>query len=165
MSFNQRETALGRTGTRQGTSVTVDRSRHIAAAPEVVFAALSDPAKLAGVLPRVKRVEVLERETSRARLATHMQLSPFNTVRAEGEVRWQEPREIVFTTREPVLVETRLQLIPAAGGTELRASLTLDLTAMIGPFAAFVPQEQVANVAGPDLEATLAGIARAVERR
>lgn len=143
--------------------VSVSRARHVAAPPAVVFAALSDPAALAGVLPRVKRVELLERGESSARIATHMQLTPFNTVRAEGEVRWNGTREIIFRTQEPMGVETRLELRPTASGTNVYATLTLDLSSVMGPLAAFVPADQVAGAAGPDLDATLVAIARAAE--
>jgi carbon monoxide dehydrogenase subunit G len=155
----------GRAATQQGRPVTVSRSRYIAAPPERVFAALSNPTSLAGVLPRVKRVEVLERGDAHARIATHMQLTPFNTVRAEGEVRWQADREIIFATKQPMGVETHLMLHARDGGTQLEATLTLDLGGVMGPLAAFVPQDQVASVAAPDLEATLAAIARTVEKR
>ncbi|MEN9935103.1 MAG: hypothetical protein RLZZ387_1682 [Chloroflexota bacterium] len=165
--FNSREESFERAaGTpSQGTPVTVSRARHIAAPPEAVFAALSNPVRLAGILPRVKKVELLEQGESRARIATHMQITPFNTVRAEGEVRWQGTREIVFSTTHPVTVETRLELRPTATGTNVYATLTLNLAPMMGAFAAFVPQDQVANVTGPELEATLSAISRAVEKR
>lgn len=149
----------------QAQPVSVSRARHIAAPPAVVFATLSDPAALAGMLPRVKRVELLERGESSARIATHMQITPFNTVRAEGEVRWHGTREIIFSTRQPIGVETRLELRPTASGTNVYATLTLELGSVLGPLAAFVPADQVAGAAGPDLDATLVAIARAAEAR
>ncbi len=146
-------------------AVTVSRSRTIAASPAAIFAVLSDPARLAGVLPRVTQVEVIERGASSARVVAHMRLTPFNALRAEGEVRWLQDREIAFATRHPVAVETRLLLCPEDGGTRLDATLTLDLTPLMGPLAALVPHDQVARAAAPDLEATLQAIARASEHR
>lgn len=103
--------------------ITADRTRHIAAPPEAVFAALSDPARLAGLLPRVRRIELIERDRDRVRIAAHMALGPFGDLRCEGEVRWRADREIVFCSRLPVLVESRWTLAPANGGTDLRGAL------------------------------------------
>jgi hypothetical protein len=160
--FELREENRGRAG---GRAVTVRRARFIAAPPEAVFAALADLATLAGVLPRVRKVELLERGEGRARIATQMELMPLFTVRTEGEVRWAGTREIVFRTTHPATVETRLELRPAVGGTDLYGALTLDIGPLIGPLAALVPPAQIAAAVAPDLEATLAAIARAVEER
>jgi hypothetical protein len=164
--FNTREEGFERAvgAPVRSQAISVQRARYIAAPPEAVFAALSNPANLGKMLPRVKKVELLEQGESEARIATHMQLTPFNTVRAEGHVRWKGTREIIFSTRHPVQVETRLELRPAVGGTNLYATLNLDLTPMMGALAALVPQDQVAAAAGPDLDATLTAIARATER-
>jgi carbon monoxide dehydrogenase subunit G len=163
-AFNWREDGRERAVGAAPSQAVVSRARHIAAPPDAVFAVLARPEGLAGVLPRVKKVEVLEQGASQARIVTHMQLTPFNTIRAEGEVRWQGTREIVFRTTQPAGVETRLELRPTASGTNLYATLALDLAPMLGPLAAFVPHEQVAKAAGPDLDNTIDAIARAVER-
>src|SRR5689334_7848045 len=123
--------------------ITVERTRHIEAAPHVIFAALSDPGKLAGLLPRVQRVEFLERGADHARIATHMALGPFGDLRTEGDLRWQTDREITFSARRPVGVESRWTLTPANGGTDVHAALALDLAPLMGPLAAFVPPDQV----------------------
>jgi hypothetical protein len=165
-SFDQdgRERAVGAAEAR-GRLISVSRARHIAAPPEAVFAVLADPAALAGLMPHIKSVELLEQGDAWARVATSLQLTPFNTLRAEGVVRWQGMREIVFSTRQPVGVETRLELRPTATGTNLYATLTLDLAPMLGPLAAFIPYAQVAAVTAPDLEAMLNTIAAAAEQR
>lgn len=143
--------------------ITVERARHIDATPTEIFAALSDPSKLVRLLPRVRRIEFIERKTSYARIATHMALGPFGDIRSDGEVRWQTDREVVFSSRLPVPIESRWTLTPTNGGTELRASLTLDLAALIGPFAAFVPPDQVIRMIGPDLDTALDELASRVE--
>jgi hypothetical protein len=145
--------------------ITVNRTRHIDATPEAIFAALSDPDKLSGLLPRVRRIELIERVADHARVATHMALGPFGDIRSEGEVRWQTDREVVFSSRRPVLVESRWTLTPANGGTDLRAALSLDLAPLIGPLAAFVPPDQVTRMIAPDLDSALAEIASRVEDR
>jgi carbon monoxide dehydrogenase subunit G len=137
---------------------------HIAATPQAVFAALSDPSNLAGLMPRVRRVEMMERQADRARIVTQMTIGPFSDIRSEGDVRWQTDREVVFSSQRPVPVEARWTLTPSGSGTDVLAALSLDLAPLIGPFAAFVPQKEVANMVGPDLEAALAEIARRVER-
>lgn len=152
-------------GRAKGTTViNVNRTRHIDASPEAVFAAISDPDRLAGLMPRVRRVELVEHSAGRARVATHMALGPLGSIRTEGDVRWQEGREVVFNTRRPISVEARWTLIPASGGTDVRAALSLDLGPLMGPLAAFVPQDEVAKMVGPDLDAALAEVARRVER-
>jgi hypothetical protein len=143
--------------------ITVSRTRHIDATPAAIFAALSDPDKLSGLLPRVRRIEFIEREADRARVATHMALGPFGDIRSEGEVRWQTDREVVFSSRSPVLVEARWTLAPASSGANLRAALSLDLAPLLGPLAAFIPSDQLARMIGPDLDAALAELATRVE--
>jgi carbon monoxide dehydrogenase subunit G len=137
--------------------------RHIHATPEAVFAALSDPNKLAGLMPRVRRVELIDRQPDRARIATQMTIGPFSNIRSEGDVRWQAGREVVFSSRRPLPVEARWILTPSGSGTDLQAALSLDLAPLLGMLAAFVPQKDVANMLGPDLDAALAEVARRVE--
>jgi carbon monoxide dehydrogenase subunit G len=143
----------------------INRSRHIAATPDAVFAALADPANLAGLMPRVRRVELIDRQADSARIATQMTIGPFSNIRSEGDVRWNAGREVVFSSRTPVTVEARWTLTPSGGGTDLQAALSLDLAPLIGPLAAFVPQQDVAKMVGPDLDAALAEVARRVECR
>lgn len=145
--------------------IEVSRSRFVAAPPASVFAALADPANLAGIIPRVRRVELLEQHPDHARVATHMALGPFGAIRNEGEVRWQTDRAIVFSSRRPVPVEARWSLAPRGAGTDLQVQLLLDLAALIGPLAAFVPAGEVAKLVGPDLEAALAAVAERTESR
>jgi hypothetical protein len=145
--------------------ITVNRTRHINATPGAIFAALSDPDNLSGLLPRVRRIEFIEREADHARIATHMAFGLFGEIRSEGEVRWQTDREVVFSSRLPLLVESRWTLTPANGGTDLRAALSLDLAPLIGPLAALVPPNQVTRMIAPDLDSALAEIASRVESR
>lgn len=143
----------------------INRVRHIDAPPESVFAALSDPNNLAGLMPRVSRIEMTDRQPDRARIVTHMTIGPFSNIRSEGDVRWQDGREVVFSSRKPLPVEARWTLTPSGNGTELQAAFSLDLTPLMGLLAAFVPQKDVANMVGPDLDAALAEVARRVERK
>jgi carbon monoxide dehydrogenase subunit G len=143
--------------------ITVERTRHIDAAPDAIFSALSDPDKLSELLPRVQRLEFLERGPDRARIATHMAFGPFGSIRSEGDVRWQNNCEITFSASKPVAVEARWTLTPARGGTDVRAALSLDLGSLIGPFATFVPPDQVTRMIAPDLDRALAEIASMVE--
>src|SRR4029079_899892 len=122
----------------------VNRTRYIDATPEAVFAALSDPNDLAGLMPRVRRVELLDRQPDRARIATQMSIGPFSNIRSEGDVRWQAGREVVFSSHAPVPVEARWILTPSGSGTDLLAAFSLDLAPLIGILAAFVPQQDIA---------------------
>jgi len=143
----------------------IHRIRHIDAAPEAVFVALSDPSNLAQLMPRVRQVDLIEHQPDRARIATYMTIGPFANIRSEGDVRWQAGREVVFSSRRPLPVEARWILKPSGSGTDLQAMLSLDLAPLIGVLAAFVPHKDVANMVGPDLDAALAEIARRVERK
>ena len=145
--------------------ICVNRARYIDATPEAVFAVLSDPGNLACLMPRVRRVEMTDRQPDRARIAAQMAIGPFTNIRSEGDVRWQSGREVVFRSQKPLPVEARWTLTPSGGGTDLQAALSLDLAPLIGPLAAFVPQNDVANMVGPDLDAALAEVARRVERQ
>jgi carbon monoxide dehydrogenase subunit G len=145
--------------------IRINRTRHIDATPEAVFAALSDPSNLAGLMPRVRQVDLMDRQPDRARIATQMTIGPFANIRSEGDVRWQAGREVVFSSRTPLPVEARWTLMPAGSGTDLQAMLSLDLAPLIGMLAALVPQKDVASMVGPDLDAALAEVARRAERK
>ncbi len=142
--------------------ITIRRARHIAASPDTIFAALSDPQQLAALLPRVRQIELLEQGQDQARIATHMAFGPFGDIRNEGRVRWVDGRELRFESPRPVPVTSRWVLTPSEGGTDLEASLALDLGPLLGPLAAFVPAERVADVVGPDLDAALDAVSRRV---
>lgn len=144
--------------------IQINRVRYINATPAAVFAALSDPNNLAGLIPRVRHVEMMDRQPDRARIITQMSIGPFPNIRSEGDVHWQNDQEVVFSSHTPLPVEARWTLTPSGSGTELQAALSLDLTPLIGLLAAFVPQKEVANMIGPDLEAALAEVARRVEQ-
>lgn len=130
--------------------------------PEAIFTALSDPKSIGKLLPRVQKVEMLNRDdvNRKARLVTHMGLGGiFGTIRCEGDLTWVEPREILFKVRTPVPVETRWTLTPAVNGVDVQATMTLDLTPMLGPMAAFVPTQQVADMLAAELDSALKAIA------
>ena len=143
--------------------IRVTRSRQIEAPAPRVFAVLASPGNLVGIVPRVRQITVVERNANSAKVVTHMALGPFGTIRSEGDVRWQDAREVVFSTTRPVPVEARWTLIESNGATMLQATLSLDLAPLIGPFTAFVPASEVEKLIGPDLDAALAEIARRVE--
>jgi ribosome-associated toxin RatA of RatAB toxin-antitoxin module len=131
--------------------------------PEAIFAALSDPKSIAQLLPRVQKVEILSRDdvARKARLVTHMGLGGiFGTIRCEGDLSWEDNREILFTVRTPIPVETRWSLAPGVNGAEVRASMGLNLAPLLGPMAAFVPTQQVGDMLAAELESALKAIAR-----
>jgi len=130
--------------------------------PEAIFAALSDPASMGQLLPRVQKVELLNRDEAnrKAKLVTYMGLGGiFGTIRCEGDLTWVEPREILFSVRAPVSLETRWSLTPAVNGTDIQATMSLDLAPLLGPLAAFVPVQQVADMLALELESALKAIA------
>jgi carbon monoxide dehydrogenase subunit G len=140
--------------------ITMNRSRIIPASPEQIFDVLSDPDRLATILPRIQSIETLERHNDHARLATHMAIgNGFGTIRCEGDLRWVAPHTIVFTVQKPVSVENHWLLKAVPGGTEVLVTMSLDLTPMLGPFAQFVPTVAVSDMLGRDLDITLNQIA------
>jgi hypothetical protein len=131
--------------------------------PEQVFALLSEQTVSGNLLPRVRQVELSERdnEARRAKLVTHMSMGGiFGTIRCEGELTWLDNREINFLVRTPLPVDTRWTLLPATDGTDLQASMGLDLQPLLGPMAAFVPEKQVSEMLISELEAALRAVAR-----
>ncbi|MDZ4717244.1 MAG: SRPBCC family protein [Roseiflexaceae bacterium] len=140
-----------------------ERVRIIRATPAAIFALLSEPQNLTTILPRVQRVEILERHASSARVRTHMAFGVLGAITAIGEVQWIEGRELLFHADRPVGVESRWTLLPDPAGTRMIATMVLDLAPMMGPLAAFIPAESVAAMIGPDLDAALSAIARRVE--
>jgi len=146
--------------------ITVTRRSHIeATTPEQIFAALSDPKMIGQLLPRVQKVEMLSRDdvARKARLVTHMSMGGiFGTIRCEGDLTWEEPREIVFRVRTPLPVETKWALNPAVNGTEIVATMGLDLAPMLGPMAAFVPVKEVGEILAKELDAALKSIGERV---
>lgn len=132
-----------------------------AATPEQIFAALNDPQGIAQMLPRVSKVELsdMNEAAGTAKLVTHMALGGiFGTIRCEGDLSWTEPSEIVFKVRTPMPLETRWTLTPKGEDTEVAATMFLDLTPMLGPMAAFVPMQQVAEMLSKELDSALKAV-------
>jgi carbon monoxide dehydrogenase subunit G len=143
--------------------INVVRERLIRAPASSVFAALADPSNLAGIIPRVRRIELISQGERQAQVVTYMALGPFGEIRSAGDVRWQTDREVIFSAQRPVPVEAHWTLAPRPGGTLLQAALSLDLAPLLGLFAALVPAGEVAKMVGPDLDTALAAIAQRVE--
>ncbi len=144
--------------------IKVGRRCHIeGVTPEQVFATLSDPALVSQILPRVQKTELLDRDdvARHARMITYMAMGGlFGTIRCEGELTWQDNREIVFSVRTPLPVETRWVLSPAINGTDLQATMSINLAPLLGMMASFVPEKTVTDMLGADLETALRGVAR-----
>ncbi|GAB4439113.1 MAG: SRPBCC family protein [Chloroflexi bacterium OHK40] len=143
--------------------IKVTRRAHLeGATPAAIFAALSDPKSIGQLLPRVQKVELLNRDEvgRKARLVTHMSMGGiFGTIRCEGDLTWEDGREILFKVRTPLPVETRWTLVPGVNGTEIQATMGIDLAPMLGPMAAFVPVQTVSEMLGTELEGALKAIA------
>jgi hypothetical protein len=140
--------------------ITVVRRTYIqSVTPEQVFAALSEPKNLTQLLPRVRKAEIKGRDANNARLVTYMSLGGiFGTIRCEGNLKWVEPREIVFEVEKPLPLETRWVLTSGVNGTDLQATMLLDLIPLLGPMAQFVPTNAVADLIGAELDQALKAI-------
>ena len=140
--------------------ITIKRTKIVDATPQEIFDTLADPQELTRLIPRVQRVEVLERHADRARIITHMALGgAFGTIKCEGELRWIEPQSLSFSVRKPLPIENRWSFTPVVGGTEVTVHMSLDLAPMLGPFAQFVPAVAVNDMLSHDLDSTLQRIA------
>jgi carbon monoxide dehydrogenase subunit G len=137
--------------------ITVDRHSYIEhATPEEVFEALSDPTRIEQLLPRMRKVEIKSRQANQAHLVTHMSLGGiFGTIPCEGNLHWVEPHEIIFKVKTPLPLQTRWTLSPAVNGTDLQATMSMDLRPMLGPMAAFVPTDAVVDMVGKELDHAL----------
>ncbi|NJN15924.1 MAG: SRPBCC family protein [Oscillochloris sp.] len=146
--------------------ITVTRRSFIeGVTPAQIFAALSDPNMIGRLLPRVQKVEMLARDDQarKARLVTHMSMGGiFGTIRCEGDLTWTDDEEIVFNVRNPLPVQTRWKLSAGVNGTQIEATMGLDLAPMLGPMAAFVPTQQVADMLAVELEGALKSIGKSI---
>ena len=89
--------------------ITLKRTKVVEATPQEIFDMLADPQELTKLIPRVQRVDVLERHSDRARIATHMGLGgAFGTIRCEGELRWVEGESLSFTVHKPLPIDDLL---------------------------------------------------------
>jgi len=139
--------------------ITVSRRSYIEdATPTDIFAALADPNQIGTLLPRFEKVELHNYNplARTARMVTYMSMGGiFGTIRCEGDLTWVEPSEILFKVRTPLPVETHWRLTPAVNGTEIVATMSLDLAPMLGPVAAFVPVKMVSDILGGELDSAL----------
>ncbi len=137
--------------------ITVNRRTYIHdAEPIEVFTALSDINSIENLLPRMRRVEVSARQQNQAHLVVHMSIGgPFGTIRCEGNLHWTEPGEVVFKVLKPLPVETRWAMSRAVNGTNVHASISLNLVPLLGPMVHFVPKEAVGDMIAKEFELAL----------
>ncbi len=127
--------------------------------PEEVFIALSDPNALSKLIPRIQKVELKDRRENSARLITYMSIGGiFGSVRCEGTLDWVDSREIVFKVQNPLFIENHWVLSPAVNGTDLQATMKMDLTPLLGPMAQFVPTEMVTDTVAKEFDQTLRAV-------
>lgn len=157
MTERQRETRGGLA------AIVLERSRTLGASPEHVYAALSDPQSLGRLLPRVTRLKMKQTSEQTADLTTWMRFPVVGEVRTEGELHWQPLQEIVYRSKSTLPVVARWAIQPLAEGTQLIATLELDLVPLLGPMAAFVPEQAVKDVMARELEQALDAVVTQVE--
>lgn len=144
----------------------VDRERHIAhATPEEVFAVLSNPEGLSGLLPRLRKAIVEEQNDDRARLTLCISIgSVFGTVCFAGKLVWEEPNNIAFQVSNPLSAKIQWSLQPDGDGTKVRVTATLDLKPLLGPMIHFVPTDIVQDMIGNELAHALRELERRVQK-
>lgn len=142
--------------------ISLERSRVLDATPGAIYRALSDPQGLARLLPRVTRLKMRQTSEQTADLTTWMRFPVVGEVQTEGELSWQEPKEVVYRSKSTLPVTARWTIEPQAQGTLLSATLDLDLVPLLGSMAAFVPAASVKDVMGRELDKALDAVASQV---
>jgi carbon monoxide dehydrogenase subunit G len=143
-------------------AIVLERSRTFAASPEQVYAVLADPNGLERLLPRVSRVQMQSTGAQSANLTTWMRFPVAGEVRTEGELHWEAPKEVVYRSKSTLPVMARWAITPLATGSQLTATLDLDLVPLLGPMAAFVPEHAVKDVMARELDKALDAVAAQV---
>lgn len=146
-------------------AIILERDRIIDAPVEQVYAALSDPQGLGRLLPRVTRLRMQKTGENRANLTTWMQFPVVGEVRTEGELTWQELKEVVYSSKSTLPVTARWVLTPEGQRTRLSGTLDLNLVPLLGPMAMFVPEQSVKDVMARELEKALNAIEAEVQRK
>lgn len=135
------------------------------ATPEEVFDTLADPDALQSLLPRMRKVEYTPLPGDAARLVMHIAIGQtFGTIRCEGTLTWTEPSSLTFQVATPLPVTMNWNLSDTvAGGTDMDVSLKLDLFPLLGPMAAFVPQDVVKGMMEAEIRHAMRAVAAQVE--
>lgn len=117
------------------------------AAPQEVFAALSDRQGLKSLMPRMQKIEFLGGSDNSETVVMHIGIGGgFGTIRCEGTLGWVEGREVTFNVKYPLPVEVRWVMSQAVKGTDMDITLELDLEPMLGKMARFVPRQMVEEI-------------------
>lgn len=138
--------------------IRVNRQRYIAnVAPEEIFQVLANIERLPRLLPRIRKVELKNRRQNSAFLALHFHIGKkmFGTIRCEGELKWTEPREVVFTVKKPLPARVVWSITPDHGGVTLSATISLNLEPWLGPLIHIVPQPIVKEMIARELDHAL----------
>ncbi len=135
------------------------------ATPQEVFDTLADPDALQSLLPRVRKVEYTPLRGNEARLVMHVAIGQtFGTIRCEGMLSWHEPHKLTFQVATPLPVTMHWNLTDTPqGGTDMDVALKLDLFPLLGPMAAFVPQDVVKGMMEAEIRHAMRAVAAQVE--
>ena len=135
------------------------------AEPQEVFDTLSNPDALQSLLPRMRKVEYTPLQGSQAKLVMHVSIGQtFGTIRCDGILSWDEPNRLMFKVNTPLPVTMNWNLDPSpTGGTDMDVTLRLDLFPLLGPMAAFVPQDVVKAMMETEIRHAMKVVAKQVE--
>lgn len=137
-----------------------ERRRDVAIAPTQLIALLTNIDQLGQIVPRAERVEVLQRNEARARLAVTVRVPRLGAQRVEGEARFLEDG-LRFIAVTPTQIDIRWTARPSATGSEIVLRLEADLAKFLGPLARFVPNQLVDRQVGEELEAAIDALIKA----
>ncbi len=134
--------------------IVVERKRLIAAPAEQVRAVLADVDRLARVLPRVDRAEVLARSENRARLAIVVRLGRLGAQRIEGEARLLE-NGLRFVAVEPLQLDARWTVQSREAQSDVSAQIAFELPRRLAAMTRLIPQRLIVERVGAELESAL----------
>lgn len=142
------------------------RSHIQGATPEELFAALSDREGLKVLMPRLSKVEYLDRTETSETIVMHISIgSSFGTIPCEGTLSWQEPQQVTFTVRKPLPVDMQWTLTPAVNGTEMHVAMTLNLKPLLGSMTSFVPKNFVREMMEKEMTYAIKQVAQRVKEK
>lgn len=132
--------------------------------PEDVFYALADREGLKSLMPRLRKVEFVDQSANSETVVMHVGIGGnFGTIRCEGKLSWEEPRELTFEVSKPLPVKTHWTFAPAVNGTEINITMNLQLEPMLGPLAKFVPKNTVEDMMVKELKFAIQQVAQRVK--
>lgn len=142
---------------------TVQTSRWLPHTPQTIYEFLTTPDALAAVVKRIEQARVVERQGEQGKVAVTLDLPARKTVDTIGEVDGLPYEQLSFKTQDPFPLHFQWQLAPhtenGQHGTQVTASLGVDLSAFGIPIAGLLVRSIIASELKEDLGRLANGLA------